>query len=61
MMLKHHTLYEFCDLFRGRFVRVDGSESSNNVEVVASGPREIEPKRLRAALEFEFNLPFPNN
>jgi len=61
MMQKYHRLEEFCELFRERFTHVEGSESSNNVEVVASGPRPIDPQRLRTALEFEFNLPFPQN
>ena len=60
-MQKYHTKDEFGSLFGERFAEVTASESSNNVEVICRKPRPISPADLRAACEYEFDLPFPDD
>ena len=50
---------EFARLF------VEGFESvkvrqTDMVDVIARGPKPVDPERLKAAIEFEFDLPYPN-
>jgi hypothetical protein len=57
---KYHTVEEFRALFSGCFRKVTVAERSNNVEAVAALPRAIDVPALRAALELEFDLPYPD-
>ena len=60
---KYHTPEEFHALFRGGFERVavkyDG-EGGANVSAIAEKPRPVNVAELTAALEFEFDLPYPD-
>lgn len=42
------------------FERVEIGRHINNVTAMCSQPRPVDPVALRAALEFEFDLPYPN-
>jgi hypothetical protein len=61
---KYHTPEEFHALFRLGFERVavkyDG-EGGANVSAIAGTPLPIDVPALTAALEFEFDLPYPDN
>lgn len=57
---KYHTPQEFGALWGERFESVTVSESVNNCQAVCRRPRAIEPAELAAALEFEFDLPYPD-
>jgi hypothetical protein len=59
---KYHTQTEFKELFLTRFKQCEVSPTAKNglVLAVAKGPKTLDPDLLRAALEFEFNLPHPN-
>lgn len=57
---KYHTIAEFRDLFTPHFARVEAREQANSSVATCAGVRHVDPARLRAALEFEFNLPYPN-
>lgn len=59
-MQKYHTADEWRDLWLERFEMVKVTESSNNVECHCRFPRPIDMDRLDKALEFEFNLPYPD-
>ena len=57
---KYHTVAEFKDLF-GRFFRtVKVAEFSNNINAACAAPLPVDQDRLSAAIEFEFNLPYPD-
>ena len=53
---------EWKELWLNGFKYVDVFETAKNglVQAVCKKPRQIEPEKLKAALEFEFNLPHPN-
>ena len=57
---KYHQPREFYELFKTVFdvVRVD--EMCGNVQAICSGPLPLDPAKLREALEFEFDLPYPD-
>jgi hypothetical protein len=59
---KYHTVTEWKELWLNGFKYVDVFETAKNglVQAVCKKPRQIEPDKLKAALEFEFNLPHPN-
>ena len=58
---KYHTETEFKELHLYAFKSVDSfmTAKSGCVQVVASNPRQFDPKDLAAALEFEFDVPHP--
>jgi hypothetical protein len=58
---KYHTETEFAELHMHGFKSVDTffTAKSGCVQAVAWNPRKIEPDALRAAIEFEFNVPHP--
>jgi len=56
---KYHTARMFYDLFKAAFQTVNaGYDAGVNVRAVACDP--LPPDGLRAALEFEFDLPYPD-
>ena len=57
---KYHSQREFYELFKQFFLAVQVDESNSNVQAICGKPREINLKRLKAALEFEFDLPYPD-
>jgi hypothetical protein len=57
---KYHTEKEFHQLWTPLFRSVRVRKLSNNVTAVCAHAKEVDPDRLRAALEFEFNLPYPD-
>lgn len=58
---KFHTKREFWDLFTAAFEQVRvGLYQRNVVWAVARNPRPLDPVRLRAAIAFEFDLPYPD-
>lgn len=57
---KYHTPQEFGALWGERFASVAISESVNNSEAVCRRPKPVTPAELAAALEFEFDLPYPD-
>jgi hypothetical protein len=57
---KYHTVAEFKDLFGTFFRSVKVADFSNNINAACASPRLIDPARLRAAIEFEFDLPYPD-
>ena len=57
---KYHTPQEWYDLWKLRFEHVSVTESANNVECICSGAKPVSLSDLHAALEFEFNLPYPD-
>ncbi len=57
---KYHTRDQFRRLFGTVFEHVEISEQSNNVQAVCRRPKPLDPVKLRAALEFEFDLPYPD-
>jgi hypothetical protein len=57
---KYHTLKEFYGLFKEFFEIVSVNDSNHNVQAVCSKPLKINTKTLRKALEFEFDLPYPD-
>ena len=57
---KYHSQKEFYELFKEFFDLVKVNESNSNVQVVCAKPKKINAKRLKAALEFEFDLPYPD-
>lgn len=56
---KYHSPQEFYDIFKPAFERVSVVEISDCVSAQCAGPI-IDPVRLRKALEFEFDLPYPD-
>jgi hypothetical protein len=57
---KYHSPQEFYDIFKPSFKTVKVEEIDDCVSAICIGPI-IDPVRLRKALEFEFNLPYPDN
>ena len=57
---KYHTKKEFYDLFYQFFRDVKISEMSGNVCAKCENVRRIPWERLVEALQFEFNLPYPD-
>ncbi len=57
---KYHTEKEFHALFIGLFRSVKVAEMSNNITAICSSARAVDIARLREALEFEFDLPYPD-
>ena len=56
---KYHTPEMFYDLFKSAFERVQvGYDTGVNVYAIAKNPLPLEG--LREALEFEFDLPYPD-
>lgn len=55
---KYHTPSEFYDLFKSAFRVVNVKRCADNCSASAADP--IGPAGLREALEFEFNLPYPD-
>lgn len=56
---KYHTPQEFYDIFKPCFERVASVEVGDCVSAMCSGPI-IDPVKLRKALMFEFELPYPD-
>lgn len=57
---KYHNQHEFYGLFKEFFHVVQVAESQGNVEAICAKPKPIDYKKLNAALEFEFDLPYPD-
>lgn len=57
---KYHSQQEFYDLFKLFFAKVSVDECNQNVQAICANPLEINVKRLKAAIEFEFDLPYPD-
>jgi len=57
---KYHSQNEFYCLFKEFFEIVQVSESNSNVQAVCARPKPIDYKKLNSALEFEFDLPYPD-
>ncbi|MBE2198110.1 MAG: ParB N-terminal domain-containing protein [Anaerolinea sp.] len=58
---KYHSPKEFADLWETGFQQVKvGYYEGQVVKAMAWEPRPVDPARLRAALEFEFDLPYPD-
>jgi len=57
---KYHTEQEFFDLFSPHFRSVKVAEMSNNITAICSGPLPVDMARLREAIDFEFDLPYPD-
>lgn len=57
---KYHSPREFYDLFDTGFERVSVRNISHNVTAIASQARPLDTDALAAALEFEFDLPYPD-
>lgn len=57
---KYHSQKEFYELFKEFFSTVSITESNSNVQAMCANPRKIDKKKLKAALAFEFDLPYPD-
>lgn len=57
---KYHSQKEFYELFSPFFERVQVEDKANNVTAICAAPRAVEPKKLKAAIAFEFDLPYPD-
>ena len=57
---KYHTVAEFRELFSPFFRSVKVDELSSNVTAVCSGALPADAGRLGAAIDFEFDLPYPD-
>lgn len=57
---KYHTKKEFFELWDPLFRKVEIRELSNNVTAKCAQVRRIPAGRIREALSFEFNLPYPD-
>lgn len=57
---KYHTVDEFRALFKERFGEVHAAHSQANVQIIAGKPLPIDPKELGAAIDFEFDLMYPD-
>ncbi len=57
---KYHTVSEFKDLFGPFFRSVKVRDFSNNINAACASARPVDKDKLRAAIEFEFNLPYPD-
>jgi hypothetical protein len=58
---KFYTLPELKEQVGKYYVNVIGFDNGNNVYAHGSTARKIDKKKLREAIEFEFNLPYPND
>ncbi len=57
---KYHSQREFYELFKQFFAMVRVDESNSNVQAVCAKSLAINRKRLKAAIAFEFDLPYPD-
>jgi hypothetical protein len=57
---KYHTTEEFYSLFKAFFANVNCRYIDKNVCAVAWNPLPLDVDRLRQAIEFEFDLPYPD-
>lgn len=57
---KYHSQKEFYELFKEFFDLVKVDECNQNVQAICAKPKKVNAKRLKAALEFEFDLPYPD-
>ncbi|NCC03487.1 MAG: hypothetical protein EOM37_05490 [Proteobacteria bacterium] len=57
---KYHSQKEFYELFSPFFERVQVEDKANNVTAICANPRAVDPKKLKAAIAFEFDLPYPD-
>lgn len=57
---KYHSQKEFYELFKEFFGAVSITESNSNVQAICANPRKIDQKKLKSALAFEFDLPYPD-
>ena len=57
---KYHTEAEFRDLFGPFFRTVKVRDFSNNINATCAAARPVDAARLRAAIAFEFDLPYPD-
>jgi hypothetical protein len=57
---KYHTEAEFRDLFGPFFRSVRVRDFSNNINATCASARPVDAPRLREAIEFEFDLPYPD-
>lgn len=57
---KYHSQKEFYELFKEFFAAVKVDECNQNVQAICAKPRKVSAKRLKAAIEFEFDLPYPD-
>ncbi|OWZ92374.1 hypothetical protein B9J07_18070 [Sinorhizobium sp. LM21] len=55
---RHFQPSEFHELFAEHFEEVSIGVHINNVTAICRRPRPIDAQRLRAAIEFEFDLPY---
>lgn len=58
---KFYTLPELKEQVEKYYFNVVGFDAGNNVYAHGSTARKIDKKKLREAIEFEFNLPYPND
>lgn len=57
---KYHSKKEFYELFSPFFKRVQIDDRANNVTAICAGLKEINLTKLKAAIAFEFDLPYPD-
>lgn len=57
---KYHTEKEFHALWTPGFRSVKVREMSNNITAACAHALPVDPAKLRAAIEFEFDLPYPD-
>jgi len=57
---KYHTEKEFYQLWTRFFRSVKVKEMSNNATAICAHARPVDPDRLREAIAFEFDLPYPD-
>jgi hypothetical protein len=57
---KYHTEAEFRDLFGPFFRSVKVRDFSNNINATCASALPVEAARLREAIEYEFDLPYPD-
>ena len=57
---KYHTMPEFQALFRAGFGGVQTTHVGSNCQGTFTRPRPVDPARLAAAIDFEFELPYPD-
>lgn len=57
---KYHTEAEFRELFGQFFRSVKVDDFNNNINAACASALPVDRDRLRAAIEFEFNLPYPD-
>lgn len=57
---KYHSQKEFYDLFSPFFERVQIEDVANNVTAICGNPFPVNLKKLKTAIVFEFDLPYPD-